>query len=140
MPEQLIYPDAVRGFCALLDGADILGHKIAARVIVPLDYATSDETVVHFSRMTTSEGAVDRVEEIRMVVYGPSVFESTDIAEAILSIITGDGIVTPESDYSAEFLFDWVRQRTGPAPVDYPNENIIPVAATFAACSRPIYF
>lgn len=138
--EQLIYPDAVRGFCSLLDGADILGNKIAARVIVPLDYASSDETVVHISRMSTNEGAVDRTEEVRMVVYGPSVFESTDVAEAILSIITGDLIVTPESDYSAEFLFDWVRQRTGPAPVDYPNENVIPVAATFAACARPINF
>ena len=140
MSEQLIYPDAVRGFCSLLDGADILGHTVAARVIVPVDYATSDETVVHLSRMTTNEGHLDRVEEVRMVVYGPSVFESTDIAEAILSIITGDAITTPESDYSAEFLFDWVRQRTGPATVDYPNDNIIPVAATFAACARPIDF
>lgn len=139
MSEALVYPDGVRGFCSLLDGADILGHTIAARVIVPVDYATSDETVVHFSRMSTNEGAVDRVEELRMVVYGPSVFESTDVAEAILSIITGDGIVTPASDYSDEFLFDWVRQRTGPAPVDYPLENVIPVAATFAACARPIY-
>lgn len=140
MDENLIYPDAVRGFCALFDGADILGYTIAARVIVPLDYATSDETVVHFSRMTTNEGAVDRTEEVRMVVYGASVFESTDVAEAILSIICGDAVVTPESEFSAQFLFDWVRQRTGPAPVDYPSESIIPVAATFAACARPINF
>lgn len=138
--EVLVYPDAVRGFCALLDGADILGHKIAARVVVPLDYADSPETVVHFSQMSTNEGVLDRTAEVRMVVYGPSVFASTDIAEAILSIITGDAIRTPASDYSSEYLFDWVRQRTGPSTVDYPNANVIPVAATFAACARPINF
>lgn len=140
MYEQLVYPDGVRGFCSLLEGADILGHSILPVVIVPVDYAERDETVVHISRMSTNEGPIDRTEELRMVVYGGSVLGSTDVAEAILSLITGDAIATPSSDSSAPFLFDWVRQRTGPAPIDYPSENVYPVAATFSACARPIIF
>ena len=140
--EAAVFPDALRGIYALLaEAGEAAGHRIRPELIVPSDYSNVDApVVVHVQRVNTTEGAVDRVEEIRFTVYGFTPLQSQDIGEAIISYITGDGIETPPSPDSAGFYFDHIRQRIGPASIDWPTNQVFPVSATVDARARPMFF
>lgn len=138
---MLVFPDAVRGVEALLD-VEILGHTLHPVLHLPADVfePTDDErVVVHVQRDAVDQGAVDRVEEVRYTVYGASLLDSTDLAEAILSFISGDGVQTPAvPDHAAAFYFDSIRHRIGPTPLDYPNNTVFPVVTVVACRARPM--
>jgi len=137
--ENLIYPDGVRGVVSLLRGEEYAGLPLHPVVQVPEDvFNNTSRAVVHVQRMNVTEGDGERVEEVRLVVYGRSPLESQDIAEAILSMIVGHGVTTPASQTSAAFYFDSIRQRVGPSAINYPNDSVFPASAAVDLRSRPI--
>ena len=138
--ETLVYPDATRGVLALLDGVTILDYPLRAVAVVPANVFTpSDDVVTHVERVNVSEGVIDRVEEVRLTVYGRTPLESQDITEAIVSYLTGDGIETPAIEGFADaFYFDSIRQRVGPSVITYPSDTVFPASAVVAARARPM--
>lgn len=140
--EAAVFPDGLRGIWALLaEAGEAAGHLIRPELIVPADYSeTGAPVVVHLQRVNTTEGAVDRVEEIRFTVYGFTPLQSQDIGEAVISYITGDGVESPPSPDSAGFFFDYIRQRVGPSSLDWPTDQVFPVSATVDVRARPITF
>lgn len=138
--ETLVYPDATRGVLALLDGVTILGRELRPVVIVPADaMQPGDDAIVHVERVNVTEGAIDRVEEVRLTVYGRTPLESQDIAEAIVSYICGTDIETPAIEgFAAEFYFDSIDQRVGPTVITYPSDTVFPASAVVAARARPM--
>lgn len=140
--EAAVFPDALRGLYALLaEVGEVADHVIRPELIVPADYSDHTAPVaVHLQRVNTAEGHIDRIEEIRLTVYGFTPLQSQDIGEAIISIITGDGVETPPSPDSAGFYFDSIRQRVGPASMDWPTDQVFPVSMSVDVRARPISF
>lgn len=140
--DPAVYPDALRGLYVLLaDAGEAAGHLIRPELIVPVNYSDHNlPVVVHLQQINTSEGQVDRVEEIRITVYGFTPLQSKDICEAVLSYITGDGVSTPATPESAEYYFDHVRQRLGPSALDWPTDQVFPVSAQVDVRARPMSF
>lgn len=145
--ETLVYPDALRGINALLREFEFRHFRIRPQFIVPANYADFDRpVVVHLQRINATEGHEDRVEEIRYTVYAFNPLHSSDIAEAIMSYICGDGVTTPAftesspgaGDGAAAFYFDYIRQRVGPSALDWPTDQVFPVSATVDVRARPI--
>ena len=141
--EGTTFPDAVRGVEALLDGVDLMGFRLRPVLWLPDDAfspRTDGAVTVHVQREAITVGAVDRVEEVRLTVYGPDPLTSSDLAEAILAFICGRGIETPATEHSDSFYFDSIDQRVGPTPLDYPNTSVFPVVTVVAARARPMTF
>lgn len=137
--ETLVYPDAVRGIIALLRGvADEL--DIRPELFVPTDYGDyAQSPVAHIQSINATEGDIDRVQEVRITVYGFQPLASQDAAEKILTLITGDGIVTPAiENLTDSFYFDSIEQRTGPSLLDWPTDQVFPVSAQVDCRARPI--
>lgn len=144
-----VFPDALRGVEALLDGVEVElpeGAQVNTYLLRPVLFMTTDpfaasadgSVVVHVQRDAVTTGAYDRVEEVRFTVYGPHLLTSTDIAETVLALICGDGIESPETEHSAAFYFDRIEQRIGPTPLDYPNTSVFPVVTSVAVRARPM--
>lgn len=138
--ETLVYPDATRGVIALLDGATVLDHVLRPVIVVPADvFEPGETTVVHVERGAVTEGGIDRIEEVHFTVYGRTPLESQDIAEAIVSHVTGEGLETPALEgFTAGFYFDSIRQRIGPTIITYPSDQVFPASAVVAARARPM--
>lgn len=136
--ETLVYPDALRGIVALLREFDV--YPVRPELIVPTDYYNHEgPTVVHVQQINSTEGTVDRVQEVRLTAYGHQPLQSQDIIEAILAYITGDGIYTPAiPDLTDAFYFDSIRQRLGPSMLDWPTDQVFPASATVDARARPM--
>lgn len=144
-----VFPDALRGVEALLTGVDVElppGGTANTYSLQPALFLTDDpfesiadgSVTVHVQRDAVTTGEFDRVEEVRFTVYGPHLLTSTDIAEFVLSAICGDGVESPQTEYSASFYFDRIEQRVGPTPLDYPNTSVFPVVTSVAVRARPM--
>lgn len=144
-----VFPDALRGVEALLTGLVVElpeGGQTNAYQLRPVLFMTDDpfaansdgSVTVHVQRDAVTVGSYDRVEEVRFTVYGPHLLTSTDIAEYVLAVICGDGVESPETEYSAAFYFDRVEHRIGPTPLDYPNTSVFPVVTSVAVRARPM--
>lgn len=137
--ETIVYPDAVRGIVALLRDVEIAGYPVRPELLVPADYGDhTAPVVVHVQQVNAIEGSVDRVQEVRLTVYGHQPLASQDITEAVLSLITGDGVTTPATESSAEFYFDSIRQRVGPSMLAWPTDQVFPATASVDVRARPM--
>ncbi|GAB3192157.1 hypothetical protein [Nesterenkonia suensis] len=135
-----VFPCGVRGLFSLLSVGDVAGFPVRPQLIVPDDLSdVSKPVVVHIQRVNATVGAIDRVEEVRLTVYGFQPLQSQDIAEAIISYVTGDGVSSPPFEDVPSFYFDSIRQRVGPSAMDWPDQ-IFPVAMTLDIRARPISF
>lgn len=136
-----VFPDAVRGVEALLTDVQLLDVPLRPVLHLTADPFTPLEdgaVTVHIQRDAITTGDIDRVEEVRFTVYGTDVLTSSDLAEAILALICGEGIESPWTEHSAPFYFDNIDQRIGPSPLEYPNASVFPVVTVVAVRARPM--
>lgn len=144
--ETIVYPDAVRGIISLVgEAAEEIG--VRPQLIVTDDYADYNlDPIAHVQQVNSTVGDVDRVQEVRITVYGHQPLASQDAAEKILSYITGEGITTPAkpessggaSDGAAAFYFDSIEQRVGPSMMEWPTDQVFPASVTLDVRARPM--
>lgn len=136
-----VFPNSTDGVRQMLDGVDLLGFTLLPRLVLDADAfspRTDNHVLVHVQRDAVTTGEVARVEEVRFTVYGPHVMASTDLAEAVLAAICGEGVHVPAVDGVGPFFFDRIEQRVGPTPLDYPNTSVFPVVTSVAVRARPM--
>lgn len=139
MIDQPVWPDAVRGIGAMLRGQQIEGRTIRPVTIVESDLYTTDDLIVHLEKHRTTTGGIDRVTEVRITVYGPTVTGSDDMAEAIVASICDVDVETPDTEGAASFYFDAIEPREGPAPASVPADSaVFPSVAVVAVRARPM--
>lgn len=137
--DETIWPDAQRGIHALLEGQEALGFEVVPSANPGrAEFDVPGGVVVHLESADSTEGDIERSQEIRITVYGPSVYQSKDIYEVILSYITGEGIETPAAHNWPRFFFDEIRRLRGPSTPNYPDDTIYPAMGTVLATARPM--
>lgn len=137
--DVIVWPDAQRGIHSLLEGREILGFTLQPEATPDrLDFEDAQKVVVQLETVDTREGDIDRVQEIRLTVYGPTVYVSRDIYEQILSLISGIDIDSPALHNWPVFYFDEIRRGQGPSSPSYSDKNYSPATGTVFVTARPM--
>lgn len=139
MEDIEVWPDAERGIYALLEDVELLGFVLKPSAS-PSRHSFEDKRliVVQLETVNTREGDADRVQEVRLTVYGPSRYQATDLFEAILSYISGEDIETPPLHNWPGYYFDSIHRDRGPSSPPYPDNTISPAVGTVLCTARPM--
>lgn len=139
MEDIEVWPDAQRGIHSLLAGVELMDFTLVPSANPRReDFAEPDSVVVHLETVDTREGDIDRVQEIRLTVYGPSTYQSKDLYEAILSLISGEDIESPALHNWPRFYFDKIKRNIGPSTPNYPDDKLFPAMGTVYCTARPM--
>lgn len=139
MDEITVWPDAQRGIHAMIEGVELMGFELVPSANPSReDFAGEQSVVVQLETADTREGDVDRVQEVRLTVFGPSTYQSKDIFEAVLSYISGTDIETPAMHTWPSFYFDEIHRNQGPSSPAYPDDTLYPAMGTVLCRARPM--